>query len=123
MSKVTDEIVENYKKLGIVCYLLRVSMREKDDTLDEESNDEIQKIEHSEDVFYAVLKKPGRREVGLAMTAGKDPIAMGESIIKNCWLDGDEEIRDLNNQDTIGLSAAIQAMKLMETGQGSLKKL
>jgi hypothetical protein len=41
------------------------------------------------------LKKPGRRELGLAMASGKDPLQMAESLIKSCWLEGDEEIKDL----------------------------
>lgn len=75
-------------------------------------------------VFQAVLKKPGRRELGLAMAAGKDPLQMAESLIKNCWLEGDEEIKDLQYEDTIGLYACMQAMELLNVGnKGKLKKL
>ncbi|MGX7686817.1 hypothetical protein ACWA1C_06595 [Flectobacillus roseus] len=75
-------------------------------------------------VFQAVLKKPGRRELGLAMAAGKDPLQMAESLIKSCWLEGDEEIKDLQYEDTIGLHACMQAMELLNVGnKGKLRKL
>lgn len=75
-------------------------------------------------VFQAVLKTPGRRELGLAMASGKDPLQMAESLIKSCWLEGDEEIKDLQYQDTIGLYACMQAMELLNVGnKGKLRKL
>lgn len=74
--------------------------------------------------FYAVLKKPGRKELGLAYASGRDPLAMAESLIKSCWLEGDDEIKDLQYEDTIGLSASTQAMELLSVGsKGKLKKL
>lgn len=117
MSKLTNEKVVEWKEaIGNDIFLLKVD-------LNKEESDDDSGIVHKEGVFYAVLKKAGRREIGLAMTAGKDPIAMGQSIIKNCWLDGDEEIKDLQYEDTVGLVAAMQAVELMSVGQGSLKKL
>ena len=117
MSKITDEILKELKAKTPELFLLKVDLNK-----DAEETEE-KEIVHKEGVFYAVLKKAGRREIGLAMTAGKDPIAMGQSIIKNCWLEGDEEITDLQYEDTVGLVAAMQAVELMSVGQGSLKKL
>ncbi len=118
MTKITDKSVAEWKEaIGSDIFLLKVDLSKDDEDTGVEA------IVNKEGVFYAILKKAGRREIGLAMTAGKDPIAMGESIIKNCWLDGDEEIKDLNYQDTVGVVAAMQAVELMSVGQGSLKKL
>lgn len=93
--------------------------------LEVDMSDEIEHESKSlKSVFQAVLKKPGRRELGLAMAAGKDPLQMAESLIKSCWLEGDEEIKDLQYEDTIGLYACMQAMELLNVGnKGKLRKL
>ena len=128
MTKITKELLSAWKAKGIVTYLLEVDLRDEnevypdDDTSDNTSDEP--NIKQDAGVYYCILKKPGRREIGLAQMAGsKDTLAMGESIIKNCWLDGDEEIKDLAYQDTIGVVASIQAITLMNVGQSSLKKL
>jgi hypothetical protein len=93
--------------------------------LEVDMSDEIEHESPSlKSVFQAVLKKPGRRELGLAMASGKDPLQMAESLIKSCWLEGDEEIKDLQYEDTIGLYACMQAMELLNVGnKGKLRKL
>lgn len=42
----------------------------------------------------AYLRKPTRQELSYASTAGaNDPLKFNDSILKSCWLGGDEEIK------------------------------
>ncbi|MEA5461554.1 hypothetical protein VB796_20980 [Arcicella sp. LKC2W] len=120
MSKITDEIVAKHKASGITTYLLKVDTTKTATDTSEEDESEV--IEQKEGVYYAILKKPGRKEIGHAMSK-KDPLSMGESFLKMCWIDGDDEMTDINFQDTVGVVAALQAANLFEVVQGSLKKL
>lgn len=120
MSKITDEIVAKHKASEIITYLLKVdTTKAATDSTEEEASD---LIEQKEGVYYAILRRPGRKEIGFAMSK-KDPLSMGESFLKTCWVDGDDEITDINFQDTVGVVAALQAANLFEVAQGSLKKL
>lgn len=43
------------------------------------------------------LKQPDRRVLGLAYSKGaKDPLAVAEVILANCWLGGDEDVKTGN---------------------------
>lgn len=68
-----------------------------------------------------ILRKPTRQELSLAMTLGqKDPVAIPESIIRACWLAGDEDCKtDLGF--LVGVAPIIDG--LLEIKKGELKKL
>jgi len=67
------------------------------------------------------LKAPDRNVLSLAYTvAGKDKIKLAETILENCWLDGDTEIKD---NDTFFLSAVSQIDAIVELKDAELKKL
>lgn len=52
------------------------------------------------------LKQPDRRVLGLAYSKGaRDPLAVAEVILANCWLGGDEDVKTGN-----GYLVAIQDM-------------
>ncbi|QKX04885.1 hypothetical protein HN014_08125 [Aquimarina sp. TRL1] len=60
------------------------------------------KSEHPEGVFRLKSDKygdiyihtPDRPTLGFAMSASReDPLAMSETILENCWLEGDEKIK------------------------------
>lgn len=69
----------------------------------------------------AYLRSPDRKTLSAAMTLGqKDPIKFNETIINNCWLGGDEEIR---TDDSYFLAAGGQIDKIIEVREASVKKL
>jgi hypothetical protein len=71
-------------------------------------------------VYKAWLKKPDRKIVALASTKQNDPIKMGEVILTNCWLMGDDEIK---TNDDLFLSAISQLNQLIVVKAAELKKL
>lgn len=67
------------------------------------------------------LRTPDRKVLSYAATAGKtDPLKFGETIIKNCWLDGDKEIQ---TNDAYFLAASGQLDKMVEVKEAELEKL
>jgi hypothetical protein len=52
------------------------------------------------------LKKPNRATVGLMMSKGRDPLAMIDVILANCWIDGDESIKE----DTSALYSMLEKL-------------
>lgn len=74
------------------------------------------KIENS----YAYLRKLNRKEMGLATTIGvTDPMGFNESIIADCWLAGDENIK---TDDDLFLAACGVLPALIESKVAELKK-
>ena len=69
----------------------------------------------------AYLKPPDRKILSCAtVEAGKDPFAFNDIILKNCWIGGDEEIRDV---ESYSLAAGSQLDKIIEFREASIKKL
>lgn len=69
----------------------------------------------------AFLRKPTRKELSYAMTlAQSNPLGFAETILKNCWLAGDEELR---TDDAYFLGVSGQLDSLMEVKAVELKKL
>ena len=67
------------------------------------------------------LKKPDRKILGFAgMAATENPMAFNETILKNCWLGGDEEIK---TNDDLFLSIAPKLQELNEFKAAELVKL
>jgi len=67
------------------------------------------------------LRKPDRKTLGAASVIGKnDPMKYNEVMINNCWLDGNEILRE-NDGYFLGLSA--QIAELIEIKEGEIKKL
>jgi len=73
------------------------------------------------DCKIAFLKKPDRRTLGYASTAGqKDPMKFNEIILDNCFLGGDEEIK---KDDSLFLAASAKIVELIEIKEAELVKL
>lgn len=78
------------------------------------------------DGMSCILKRPGRTVISAAtMVAadgnGKtDPMKFAEIILTNCWIEGDETLRD-NDGYFLGLQQQINEM--IEVKVGKLKKL
>jgi len=67
------------------------------------------------------LRKPTRSELGYASVASKqNPLKYNESILKSCWLGGDEAIR---SDDSLFLSAGAVLGEIIEIKDAELKKL
>lgn len=133
MSKITLKEVEKAKAEYKNIYVVEVDMNEKSslsDQFQEEGEEEDKKIDTSgelaegDNIFRAILKKPEKRILGLAMTS-KDPIQMGNIILKNCIIkDGNESLSDAEilENDDVNVTAALQVIKFISLGQGKLKK-
>lgn len=69
----------------------------------------------------AYLRKPDRKTLGYASTAGQtDPLKFNEVLLKGCWLGGDEEIR---TDDELFLAASGKLGGLIQVKEAELKKL
>lgn len=67
------------------------------------------------------LRKPSRKTLSYASVAGQsNPLGFNEVIMRDCWLGGDEEIRD---DDTLFLSASSKIAELIEIKDAELEKL
>ena len=67
------------------------------------------------------LHRPGRDVIAAASVIGKeDPFKFAEVILSNCWLGGDEELRD-DDRYFMGLSQQIS--EIVEIRVGEVKKL
>lgn len=69
----------------------------------------------------AYLKRPDRKTLGAAAVVGKnDPMKYNEILLKNCWLDGDEEIK---TDDALFLGVSAKLGELIDIKEAELKKL
>ncbi len=67
------------------------------------------------------LRKPTRKALSAAAIIGqKDPLKYNEVLIANCWLAGDE---DLKNDDAYFLGLSAKIADLVEVKEGELKEL
>ena len=126
-SKITFEILKALKDTHGEVFVVEADMRELSDLeLDETAAADDLKIETAkisdfkpeQGVFYAILKKPNNKVKGFAMTQ-RDPVQMGNVILKNCILEADDEI--LGDED-VNFTAAMNAVPLIKIGKGKLKK-
>lgn len=68
-----------------------------------------------------ILHKPTRKVLSAAtVTAGKDPIKFNEIILKNCWIQGDEEIQ---SDDNLFLGICPKLAEIIEVKEAEIKKL
>lgn len=73
------------------------------------------------DGYVCYLRKPNRKELSYASTAGRnDPLKFNEVILNQCWLDGDEEIK---TDDALFLGVSGQIAQLVEVKEAEIKKL
>lgn len=66
----------------------------------------------------AVLKKPSRAQISYALSV-KEPVKVGETLLNNCWVEGDEEIR---TNDDYFFGAIGSMSELIEVKKASLVK-
>jgi hypothetical protein len=78
-------------------------------------------IKLSADNLEGYIKKPDRKVLSLAMTEAQvDPFGMIEVILTNCWLGGDDEMKN-NDSYLMGINAQID--KVIEIKTVEIKKL
>lgn len=67
------------------------------------------------------LRTPKRRDLSAASVAGKvDPLKFNETILRQCWLGGDEAIR---TDDRMFLSVSGKIPDILEVAEAELGKL
>ncbi len=67
------------------------------------------------------LRKPTRKALSAAAIIGqKDPLKYNEVLIANCWLGGDEALK---NDDAYFLGLSAKVADLVEVKEGELKEL
>lgn len=67
------------------------------------------------------LRKPNRKELSAATSlAQTDPMAFNESILADCWLGGDENIK---TDDDLFLSVCTRLPSLITVLESTLKKI
>lgn len=67
------------------------------------------------------LRKPRRKEVSAASVAARvDPLKFNETLLRQCWLGGDPEIR---TDDDLFLAASGQVADIVEVAEAELEKL
>ena len=121
MSKITKAILDEHRQRESGVFLIKVDANESitNTELDEE---DIEELVEKDGVYYAILRSPNRTEKAFAMNS-RDVVKVGEMLLKNCWLVGDEEIRDKANEDTLGFSACMAANSIMDINRSAVKKL
>lgn len=71
----------------------------------------------------AVVRKPGRKDLSFATAGssqGKDALKFAEILLKQCWIDGDQEIME---DDDYFLGAVPTLEALAENKKAEIKKL
>lgn len=67
------------------------------------------------------LKAPDRKTLSYASSVGaKDPLKFNEILLRNCWIDGDEEIQ---TNDSLFMSVSAQLAEIIEIKEAKLEKL
>lgn len=128
MSKVTIDMVKEAKQKFGEIYVVEVDLDEQESLADLAEDSEVAAtkfdtsgvLSDSPNVFRAIVQKPSKKIKGLAMTS-KDPIQMGNIILRNSIVEGcaDAEILD---DDDVNVTAALQVIKFITVGKGTLKK-
>ncbi|WP_418450186.1 hypothetical protein [Alistipes sp.] len=76
-------------------------------------------IRAEEHICY--LRKPTRKAISYASVAGKiDPLKFNETLLRECWLGGSEEIR---KNDDLFLAASGVLDQIIEVKEAQLEKL
>lgn len=84
-----------------------------------EEHGDIFAIKAEEHVCY--LKKPTRKAISYASVAGKvDPLKFNETLLRECWLGGSEEIR---HDDDLFLAAGGVLGEIVQVKEAELEKL
>ena len=85
------------------------------------------KVKHTDVYLYesddkkCYLHRPDRKALSAASVIGKtDPLKYNEILLNNCWLGGDEEIKQ---EDKYFLGISSKLAELVEISEGELKKL
>lgn len=73
------------------------------------------------DGHICYLRKPSRKAISYASVAGKtDPLKFNETLLRECWLGGSEEIR---KNDDLFMAASGVLDQLIEIKAAELEKL
>lgn len=133
MSKVTQELINKAKAINPNVFVLEVEANGQNSLSEtiENANEPTTAIPVAEGdfvaekgKFYAVIHKPNKRVIGLSMTY-KDPIQMGNAILRNSIVEVDGEYyadAEILEDDDVNITAALTATEFVNLGVGKLKK-
>lgn len=77
-------------------------------------------LEFEEGNTSALIKKPTRQQVSFAMSLGNDALKKTESLLTQCWIDGDKVIRE---EAGYLIGAAPMLDEIIEVKTAEVKKL
>lgn len=84
-----------------------------------QKHDDVFMIEVGDSVCY--LKKPDRKTMALVATLGNiNPIRANEALLQNCWLGGDENIK---NDDGLFFGVSAKLAEIVEVKEAEITKL
>lgn len=66
-----------------------------------------------------ILRRPNRQDLSFVSVV-KDPIKMGETLMKQLWVDGDKEIQE---RDDLFLAAIPKMEEVIKVKESQIKKL
>lgn len=130
MSKLTNDHLEKAKAKHGDVFVIEVeagtglNLSEDESVPLKELKKETTDFKPEEGKFYAILQKPDKKVIGYAMTQ-KNPVAMGEFMLKNCIVEIDKEMYcdpEIFDQEDITIAAALQVTEFIEIGQAKIKK-
>lgn len=76
---------------------------------------------HDEDKTYSgIVRKANRKDLSFVSMIKDDPIKMMETLMRNVWIEGDEELMD---RDDLFLSVMPKLEELLKTKEAEIKKL
>ena len=115
--EVTQEQIAQWKEKYGEIYLIEVA----EEPLDFEAEIISIKIEDEQPTVKGYLRKPNTKEQSFAYAKMQDsPVAGGEVLLRQCWLGGDERLKE---HPSFRTAAALKVMSLAEIRVGRLKKL
>ena len=114
---VTEEQIVEWKAKHGEIWLVEVA----EDSIDFESSMVSTTLEDGQATAKGYLRKPNTKEQSFAYAKMQDSsVACGEFLLKQCWLGGDERLKD---HPSFRLAAAGQAVALAEFRVARIKKL
>lgn len=115
--EITQEQIAEWKAKHGEVWLIEVA----EEPIDFESSMVVTTIEAGQPTAKGYLRKPSTKEQSFAYAKMQDSaVACGEFLLKQCWLAGDERLKD---HPSFKLAAASQAAALAELRVAKIKKL
>lgn len=104
IGQATPEQIQEWKKKSKDGVISQITVRDKEGAM-----------------HVCYLRTPERKDISAASVASRvDVLKYGETLLRQCWVGGDTEIR---SDDDMFLAASGKAVELVEVGEAELEKL